>query len=418
MPDLLWIPERPIVHVVEFNTNILKSYDGSEQRIAKITQPLQSLEMLFRFDTEKQIRQFRTELFRNLSSNWRVPLWWDPDFLTVTASSGASSLTGDFALSNIVVGDKIILFNAFQEDSESFSTGNVDIHTVLTKNATTITLDGTTLNEAYPAGSRIYRLVDMRIRIPAEFQRHAYAVEDFQVTFDYYGRSDLGGNGATAPSTYQQSDDDAARQLLDRRSFANSPVTIAVEDGSERFDPAAGDFEQFSSWDELEFTEARHYGITDRADLRWWENFFKLVVGAREPFYAPTYRQDLLHLTQPSGPSWDFFTVADEAVDPSAAQFAYPSDWYLSAAHKSLRLATDQGEQYKEVTTPVDNGDGTVDISLTSGLTANSVISEISLLERVRLGADIIRFQYDGYWPGNSSRVSFTTRTTQSTENP
>ena len=406
MPDLLWIPELPIIQTVSFSTDVLESYDGSEQRVARITQPRQALEMKYQFDTGKQIRQFRTELFRNLSSVWRVPLWWDPDELDTEASFGAGSLSGDFAFSNILVGDTIILVRP-----EIVDVGDFDIHDVLTKTDTTITLDGTTLNEPYPVGTFLFRMVNMRIRPTPGFARHHDAIEEFRVEFDFDSLIDLGGEGTGGSPTYFQSDDPVAFQLLVKRSLASSPLTISMDDASERLDFGQG-FRQFSAVDELSFLEARHFLISTREELRDWEKFFKVIMGAREPFYLPTYRVDLLHQIQPFGPNWQNIDVADESFN-EADTLDYPGQWFLSAAHKSLRFDTNLGEQYREVILAKDNGDGTVSLAFDSGLLPNSVISEISFLERVRLAADVIRFEHHGLWPGNSSRISFVTRTIQ-----
>jgi hypothetical protein len=411
MPDLLWIPELPVIHVVEFFGSVLTAQDGSEQRAAQAIRPRQSLQLNYQFNTDKQIRQFRTELFKNLSTTWRVPLWWDPDRLSSDHSSGAGTLLGDFTLSDISSGDTIILIK--QDDPDKV--GQFDIHNVAVKSGGSILLDGTTLNENYPADTTwIFKLQNMRIRYDPSFSRHANSIEEFAVTFDFEDRPDLGGFGAVAPPTFQQADDDNPRQLLIKRALAPSPIDISVTDGGKRTD-FGEEFVQFTNFNNIAFSEAKHYSIINRAELRFWENFLKLVQGTREPFYVPTYRADLLALTQPFGPGWAGIDVADEAIE-AIGLFDY-SRWHEDPGHKSLRFATDLGEQYREVLTVLDNGDGTVSITF-AGLTAMSVISEISFLERVRLAAGIIRFEHQGIWDGNSSRVSFITKTTQSTEAP
>jgi hypothetical protein len=87
--------------------------------------------------------------------------------------------------------------------------------------------------------------------------------------------------------------------------------------------------------------------------------------------------------------------VEDESDDVTDT-FDYAGQWHPHSSHASLWIETDQGDQGREVDTATDNQDGTITLDLASGLTASSVISKISFLERVRLASDVVTFKHFG----------------------
>jgi len=399
VPDLVWRPENPIGHTVEYSTNVIIAHDGTEQRIARTLQPNHSLEYTLLFNTDAAVRQFRTELWKNFNSVWKVPLWWDFDLTTAEVAATATTWPCDTTYSDIVSGDTIFI----QAPGVSGTGQNSDglPATVVSKKAQFATVNSvnptniTTLEQAeltFPVGTRLYKVADCKIRESPQFNMLGVGPEAVRLSLDFTTRAELGGLGAASPATFQATADASALYVLDRRPL--SPVDYTGTALMERV--ALGqDFRQFTGLAQGLFSARKSYLIQDRAELQYWENLLTLLVGRREPFYTPTFRADLEIYPggQPSGPGWDVIQVTDESVNVDDG-LDYLGQWFTSSSHKSLRIGSDQGEQYREVDSGTDVLDGSLDLTFTTGLTANTVIDEISFLERVRLGSDIIKFKH------------------------
>lgn len=388
MPDLLWKPERPITHRVEYATQVLRSVSGFETRIATRERPRQSVDLRLRFDTDLMVRRWRTYLFQDLAATWRVPIWWKPETLVTATTAGSDEMRGNFANRDIAVGDTVALLHPSGANDPHVSDVNSATDTLITMDSG--------VGPEFPAWSKFYKLQDMKVRGDPSYQRLTAGQEIQQFTFDFARPIELGGVGASL-ETFQHSGDAAAYTLLDRKPLSDRGIQGSFSAFMERVDFGRR-FDQFTNVDPGTNFERRVYGINDRDELHYWELFLKTVLGAREPFYTPTYRVDLVHTTQPlvvNTPPWGQFDTTDESDTP-VDTFDYAGQYFPHSSHKQLRFGTNLGEQYDEVDSVSDNQDGTEPITLANGLLANTVIDEVSFLERMRLASDGAVFQHFG----------------------
>jgi len=72
---LSWKPENKIKEILEWRTEILRSYSGVEQRIRLRQTPRQSFRLQFIFDTNKLNTQFDAMLHRWQKRSWIIPIW-------------------------------------------------------------------------------------------------------------------------------------------------------------------------------------------------------------------------------------------------------------------------------------------------------------------------------------------------------
>jgi hypothetical protein len=380
VPDLIYRPDFPIQHEVSYNTTVIVAASGLEQRRAEIEIPRQSVEMTLFFTSLKEMRRYRTYLFNNLNDTWRTPLWWKGNAITSEVSSSGQTWPLDMTYVDIAVGDDVWIERTTDDTGEVFTVDQVnagDIHTDAGATA------------SFPEGSHVYKLQDVKIR-GVQSRRLRTGHETLTVSLDFATPTALGGTGASI-STFTHSADGGARTLLDKIPLGESPTAYRFDNFHERVDYGR-QFEQLTSVDPSAQFETRQYAINSRAELQYWELFMATVVGAREPIYTATYRDDLVVDTQASGPGWATIRVTDESDDVTDS-FDYVGEYFPNSSHKQLRFESNKGEQYKEVSSAVDSATGFNTLTLATGLTADTVISQISFLEYCRC-EDVFRFSH------------------------
>jgi len=389
--DLLWRPERGVRHVVTYGTDVSRALDSSEQRIAWRGVPRQSIVCRYRFDTDAQVQQFREDILQSANGSWRIPQWWDPSALTSEVSAAGQTWPLTMTYVNLAVGDYVYVTRKDRTVTDTLLIDQVnanDIHTTAGASGT------------YPVGSEVFFLPTVNLRPGGvRMTRDRAGHEVASVTADYTTPAALIGTGG-ASTTYQPQADAAAKQLMPDAPLSKAPVAYAMESGMQRID-AGHLFSQFTAWPEARMQERRTYRLADVAALRQWELFCTNVAGMREPFYTPSFRDDLTLTSQP--------TVGASVIRVNINPPDYENKWW-PYRYENLRLATDAGDIYREVTSIAAAAGDTIDLTLDSALpatTAGSTINQISFLEHVRFAADVVTFEHDGI----RSKVNVSVRT-------
>lgn len=127
---------------------------------------------------------------------------------------------------------------------------------------------------------------------------------------------------------------------------------------------------------------------TSRADWQWFKAFVRHVRGRQSAFLLSTNRPDLIF----DSTTGNGMKVKSSSVVGSGNY----ASWYTSAAHRRLAITfTDGTILYVTVTaTPIDNGDGTLTLSLDTGFAGS--VAKISFLEQVRFDRDDIEVTWSG----------------------
>jgi hypothetical protein len=127
---------------------------------------------------------------------------------------------------------------------------------------------------------------------------------------------------------------------------------------------------------------------TARADWAWFKAFVRHTRGQQGAFLLSTNRPDLA-----------FVASAGTGIKVASSSVSGGGDytsWYASAAHRRLAiLGADGTTTYATVTAaPVDNGDGTLTLTLDTGVAGS--VAKISFLEQVRFDRDDIEVTWSG----------------------
>ena len=380
-------PNQPTVQILEYQTEILRAYDGSEQRIAlRGNTPRESFSYDIGLPTDERWRIQRAQLFQNLLFSFSLPMWHEGIPIIASATTGQNSLFGDFTLSDLAVNDNIYILS-FDETVNEF----LQISAITD---TQITL-ANNLSNNFPIGSNIYpvRAIQQTDGAGQRYYPVNAAERPLEGIVRTYRR--LGGKGATV-NTYR------TLPLLDR-----IPLNNNLMDETNSIQPEIIDFgRRFQYSSDATFSNISRnvsYFINSRAELQYWKLFLDTVYGRREPFYTATYRSDLQLST---------------GIAPGSSQVRvlttpnYNEVYFPSLGHKDLRFLLTPGnvEAYRRVTLVTDNGDGTQTLSLDSALPdlgPTTAIAQISLLELSRLGSDTVRFNHFS----GSSRVELVVET-------
>lgn len=369
------IPEVPVEQIIDFATNILTAHKGAEQRIATRTAPRQSFAYNIHYPDDLSLRILRAQLFNSLPAPVVIPRWFETFPIISESTSGSVDLFADFAFRDFEAGSFVFIQSA-DGTAEELQTVSVITDTQLTV--------GNVLNNTYPIGSRVYPASFIQQKDNSGFGRYPVNAGEFKLSGVGTEILPLGGRGATI-STYN------SLSLLDRRPLNNSLTDEAFFSKMKIID-YGNIFQTESSQDFARIKAPRTFLIDTRAEWQYWKLVLDTNVGRREPFYHPTYRKDLVISEQPAIGGTEIKTIAD----PN-----YLTEWFPSPAHKHIRIETGEGDLYREITSAIDNLDGTISILISPALPATalgSTISEISFLELCRFGSDKFTVRHWGHY--------------------
>jgi hypothetical protein len=129
-----------------------------------------------------------------------------------------------------------------------------------------------------------------------------------------------------------------------------------------------------------------------REDWRWFKAFISRMRARQGAFLLSTNRPDLVYVATVATGATGGIAVSGASV-VGAGDYA---SWYVSGAHRRLAITLSDGTiVYATVTAlPVDNGDGTLTLSLDAGVVGT--VTKVSLLEQVRFDRDEIAATWNG----------------------
>lgn len=378
---LSYKPNEPTVQRFEFKTDILRSYDGTEQRIALRPEPREKLEYNILLENEVEMREMKNSLFNGLGSPIVLPLWHEPVEITVDVGVAVVEIFGDFSQSDIVAEDFIYIESADESTSELARVASIT--------STKITVDNT-LDNTYSIGDVVYSTRIVQRPDNSSMGRFLVNAGRLPVNGESIELRDIGGTGATV-DTYA-----SLPVLTYRPSYRGAPAEESYRLNYERIDYADNNFliQYGATFPNIIQPRSFYLQRVTPDDFQYWKKFLMTVQGRREPFLAPTWRPDLTLDSIPVVGVGEMDIRTDEGVN-------YGSDYFASEAHKMLQIETGLGNiGYVTVDTTEDNLDGTMTLTLTAtvpDVDGTGTLSEpvmLSFLEKVRLASDEVVFQH------------------------
>lgn len=384
-------PEVPVEETWNWKTDILTSYNGTEQRVGLLACARRTLKYDIALDNDPAYRQHFQSLWLSIQSSWVLPMYQYMCSVTQNAPASSTVIFLDTSRGDFREGEEIILVAP-----QGFQIAGL-----------------TTL-----ASNHIVIDTALGIDMPAEQSFVAPTQSCFiadktalQVSHWKSGRLTINGNSQTIRSTLSRPGSATTFAtllggvVLDKRPLAQSEVDITFSGDTQLVDYAPSIPTLISTWSFPKLIMKRDYLINrifHPEDMDYWRDFVQYTKGQQIAFFVPTWRPDLAVAEQPSV-GGNQFSV--EGNDYSGNYFG------RSHIFDCLTLQTDGGVIHLHVSNVVNNGDGTDVIFLDSHLPSTAgwnQINTVSFLVRSRLASDTITLQHSGL----SSTITITTMST------
>ena len=261
---------------LEWKTEILRSFDGSEQRRALRVTPRRSMAYMV------SLLKHDSQVFRNLMWGWQnrtfaIPVWSDRQTLRVSQSANDTVLQVDPTNYSFAAGKLLMLF----KDSGDCETGEI-----LSLGTNTITLVRG-LQKAWPKGTRVYPVILGHLPDQVQVQPRVSSVIEALVSFD------------TSPDVVDPYLPDAAAatiydglEVITVQPNWINPVDVSNEFIGLKLDFVTG----VPRWKTRELIQrlGRQYSwlFQDRVTIRKFREFLRRRRGMAKTFWAPSWTDD------------------------------------------------------------------------------------------------------------------------------
>lgn len=384
-----------------WSTAIYTSENGAEQRESAYGTPRRRLEGNA-FLVDAGSRDARGAMQRGAASGATFMLALPFEAMTITADSPASTVSVPITVASTATcdwalpGQRVTIAGAT-------ATVNAVIQTVTATTITVVTVDAgwnlsfATLGTAGKAGGLIMPTVPVLLDPAQGFARYPTRVDLWTLRAQVLGFGFAGvdsmGVGATLV-TYSAgtaipvaSVTEADLLIWDRPNAIEGTATESMLSRSETVDLGALPF-GIGDMTVPVWGRSLKLRTTARADWAWFKAFVRHTRGRQGAFLLSTNRPDLVFVASTGGG----IKVASSSVSGGGDY----TSWYASAAHRRLAiLGADGTITYATVTAaPVDNGDGTLTLTLDASVVGT--VTKISFLEQVRFDRDDIEVTWSG----------------------
>lgn len=380
--------ERGARMTMEWPTSIKTSYSGKEQRESLAAQATR------RFDGQAFLvdagsRDLRGALQRAAATGATFLLALPFEELSLSADSSARTVFVSSALSSdwMISTQRVVLIG---------TDGSTVFAVIQSATPTTILLDvvpGATGRK----GGRILPLVQVLLDPQQQFARYPVTVDLWSVNaraaiFGWCGADSCGVGAMIATYTAGiriavAAVADVDLLIWDRTNAIQGTAGEAMNSRGEVVDlggvPTGAGSALVPDWQRSLKLRSSH-----KSDWQFVKAFTRLCRGQQRPFLLSTNRPDLVFDST--------FTGGVKVKSSSTVGGGDYASWWVSTAHRRLAVTkADRTVQYVEVlTAPVDNGDGTLSLTLDQDLTGS--VAKISFLELVRFARKAISVSWDG----------------------
>ena len=368
------VPDPPVTEYWDWLTDVMTTWDGSEQRISLRATPRRSTNYSFPLETDIERQRQWNRWYKSLATRLVLPYYQYATVLTQRSAIGADKLFFDPAKTDVRAGEFGILLDTANEQGylvqfASLEADGAVLEAPITFDAQAgwVIAPAFTSRLADGSGLRM-RTISGKITIDAE-----------QLDI----REEFKRPGSTAPIDVFD-----GLNVLNRRPLADEDVPETFNVNYEVMDGGVGVMEIKSSWLHPVVSGARKFLIhrySEPQEMDYWRDFLDAARGQQNPFLFSTWRDDLMLAVKPElGTNQLVVTNTD-----------YPSMYFPYESFRRVQIELMNGTLlWRRVQTATDNGDGTVTLELSGTFGTNpgdNDIRKISFLEQVRLGSDRVK---------------------------
>lgn len=356
------IPDVPVQETWEFLTEVITSYDGSEQRISLRRDPRRFMEFTVDIiDLEQRQEQYEL-IFKNMGLQAIIPSYQHATKLTQTTPIGGNRLYFDSSKTQMRIGESIAIINI---KTQSATVAKV---TAIYSDGVDI---GSAAGEEIDLGNYVYPCHSMIIQNNSGL-----------VMASITGKLDIKAEGSAQPALPRP----------------DASVSIDVVDSLNimRIRPLAGADEAFSTRSEVLDFDVGLKTILRKADphptisgTRQWiikrydrsededymREFIDQVRGGQKAWLMPTWLPDLT-LNSIVVPTPLSGTIVVNEANYSSLFFPYPTWQYIMIQYEDNQIAN----SYHKVTSASVREDGLVDIGFTPNLIDDLGVANIKMI--------------------------------------
>ena len=266
----------------QWKTTIQENIEGDEKRSAIFTWPRVNFDISLGLSFPSHRRFIRAHLYRNIHNTWGIPIRYDQSVLTAQAASGQAILTLDNTDNrHFYDGRGCILLSPSNWLSYEFAT-------ILTVDSSTQITLSANLISTWPTGTLVFPCYECRINPIHQITVKERNVNDLfldaKESFEV-DRSFTYSVPASDAATYDGLDLFVRHPVLPVQEIFKHPFDLHVFWGKQYVQ---------SDYDKTRFSWQRSYLLTGRADIYNMLNFFDSKQGRFQPFYTPTWADDLI----------------------------------------------------------------------------------------------------------------------------
>ncbi len=285
-------PQSEVQETLEWATDILEAYDGTEQRLSIREVPRQRIAYDIRTPSGQDDRKLRALLFDWLTRIWGVPIWFEQQPLGVALSAGATEIPCDTTIGDFRVGSLFMIY----ENAELFESYEIDSMT-----SSAITIASPLLN-SYTAQAVVLPVRQGYAKAQAPQTREPSNDGRLRIEFTTLDNEDL--SDTSAAGTY------GGKMLLDDPNYTDGSAEETWSRPVVILDNASGRILQSSRVDRARITTRKRWEPFGLAEVWGIRQLLHAMHGSRVSFWLPTFRDDL-QLTQTIGGNATSFRVQD-----------------------------------------------------------------------------------------------------------
>jgi len=364
-------PTSPTLERLEWLTDVLPHFDGSEQRRGLRQAPRRFLEFDFVLSGAAR-RAIENALHGQQPAEWRVPFWPDAQPLASAVSAAATAIAIDTTDRDFRVGGEV----AIVVDALSYEVGTIEA-----KTDTELTLaDG--LVAGWPAGAMVVPILPAVLPDQQPLRRFTGDTSYGRVRWEVVGPNDW--TAATEATTHRsvpvltlvpQWSDDVDQEY--RRALSR------VDGGTGRFfidDQAGGPH----------LLQSHRWLLYGRAEIEAFRGWLYARQGRLKAFWLPTWALDLKVVA----------TINSAATTIDVEHCGYTDNVAQAIGRRDIRIETVAGTvYYRRITASTEISASVERLTISSALGATLAAAEIlavSFMAPARLEADAVELLWTG----------------------
>lgn len=348
---------RPLVERLEWLTDIMTSYDGTEQRASLRQLPRRSFEFQYCADTAKARRMLDNVIHACGAQAWAVPVWTDGSTLSSQFSAGSTILPASTTNTDYHAGGLAIIMASFD---------NYEVVEVASVGSGTLTLAEAT-TQTWPAGALVYParigLLDDSTRVSRFTGDSAYGVVRFRLT-------ENNTFTAATETTYR------GYPILAQAPVWSKDLTTEYKRKLEAIDFGVGGFTHNDESGMPASIQAHHWTMVSRAEVTDFRQFLYARRGKARALWVPTYQPDL-QLVAAIVTGSSFINVENSGYSLYIAQ---------AENRRDIRIRLKNGTIfYRRITASIELSASVEQLTLNSAIPANVAIDDIDLISFMAL---------------------------------